>query len=109
MQLWIQAPFRDATMILNAEDNLIVPETVITKPVGRLDRASMVNALIRIVCPCRVAVVSCCKYCKCKADENCKKSNNRKFISITFKMIHINHEIFLFLLCCCFKIIYINH
>ena len=39
MQLWIQAPFRDASTLLNAEDhgfvtknNFLIPETNITKP-----------------------------------------------------------------------------
>jgi hypothetical protein len=75
-QLWTQAPFRDATTLLNAEDygferknNLTVPEIVITKPEGLLDpckcgKCARKNTGTR---PCRVAGVSCCKYCKCKA------------------------------------------
>ena len=39
MQLWIQAPFRDASTLLNGEDygfvtknNFLIPEIIITKP-----------------------------------------------------------------------------
>ena len=78
-QLWIQAPFRDATTLLNAEDygfeiknNLTVPGIVITKPEGLLDPCKCGKCARKNACPCRVAGVSCCKYCKCKAGENCK-------------------------------------
>ena len=79
MQLWIQAPFRDATTFLNAEDygferknNFFIPEIVITKPDGLLDPCKCGKCARRNGCPCRVAGVSCCKYCKCKASEECK-------------------------------------
>ena len=79
MQLWIQAPFRDATTLLHAEDygferknGLIAPEIVITKPEGLLDPCKCGKCARKNVCSCRVAGVSCCKYCKCKAGENCK-------------------------------------
>jgi hypothetical protein len=62
MQLWIQAPSRDATTLLNAEDygferknNLIVPEIVITKPEGLLDPCKCAKCARKNACPCRVA------------------------------------------------------
>ena len=79
MQLWIQAPFRDASTLLDAEDygferknNFIIPEIVITKPEGLLDPCKCGKCARKNACPCRVAGVSCCKYCKCKAGKNCK-------------------------------------
>ena len=62
MQLWIQAPSRDATTLLNAEDygferknNLTVPEIVITKPEGLLDPCKCAKCARKNACPCRVA------------------------------------------------------
>ena len=78
-QLWVQAPFRDATLILNAEDygfvrkgSLLVPEIVISKPEGLPDPCSCGKCAHKNGCPCRIACIHCCKYCKCKGGSNCK-------------------------------------
>ncbi|KAF3852772.1 hypothetical protein F7725_006127 [Dissostichus mawsoni] len=72
-QLWVQAPFRDATLIMNAESygfvrrgSLLVPEIVISKPEGLPDPCSCGKCARKNGCPCRVAGIRCCKYCKCK-------------------------------------------
>ena len=79
MQLWIQAPFRDASTLLNVEDygfvtknNFLIPEIIITKPDGLLDPCKCGKCARKNACPCRVAEVGCCKYYKCKAGESCK-------------------------------------
>ena len=79
MQLWIQAPFRDASMHMNAEsygferiDGELVPEIVISKPDSLPDPCKCAKCARKNVCPCRVAGIKCCKYCKCKCGEDCK-------------------------------------
>ena len=78
-QLWVQAPFRDASLIMNAESygfvrrgSLLVPEIVISKPKGLPDPCTCGKCARKNVCPCRIAVIKCCKYCKCKAGDCCK-------------------------------------
>ncbi|KAF3832797.1 hypothetical protein F7725_026462, partial [Dissostichus mawsoni] len=78
-QLWVQAPFRDATLIMNAESygfvrrgSLLVPEIVISKPEGLPDPCSCGKCARKNGCPCRVAGIRCCKYCKCKGGDCCK-------------------------------------
>ena len=79
MQLWIQAPFRDASLLMNAEsygferiDGELVPEIVISKPDSLPDPCKCGKCARQNVCPCRVAGIKCCKYCKCKSGEDCK-------------------------------------
>ena len=78
-QLWIQAPFRDAAILMNAEsygytrvNDLLVPEMVITKPEELPDPCKCGKCARKNVCPCRVARIKCCKYCKCKATNECR-------------------------------------
>ena len=78
-QLWVQAPFTDATSILNADAYgfirkgcLLVPEIVISKPEGLPDPCSCAKCAHKNGCPCRVAGIRCCKYCKCKGGNSCK-------------------------------------
>ena len=78
-QLWIQAPFRDATLDLTAESygyvrrgNLLIPEIVISKPEGLPDPCTCGKCARKNGCPCRVAGIKCCKYCKCKGGDWCK-------------------------------------
>ncbi|KAJ4939550.1 hypothetical protein JOQ06_028998, partial [Pogonophryne albipinna] len=78
-QLWVQAPFRDATSIMNAEnygfvrlDSSLVPEFVISKPEGLPDPCTCGKCARKNGCPCRVAGIKCCKYCKCKGGDCCK-------------------------------------
>ncbi|KAF3853607.1 hypothetical protein F7725_014295 [Dissostichus mawsoni] len=59
-QLWVQAPFRDATLIMNAESygfvrrgSLLVPEIVISKPEGLPDPCSCGKCARKNGCPCR--------------------------------------------------------
>ena len=79
MQLWIQAPFRDASLLLNAEsygferiNGDLVPEIVISKPDSLPDPCKCGKCARQNVCPCRVAGIKCCKYCKRKSGEDCK-------------------------------------
>ena len=72
-QLWVQAPFRDATTILDAESygfikrgSLLLPEIVISKPEGLLDPCTCGKCAHKNGCPCRIAKIKCFKYCKCK-------------------------------------------
>ena len=84
LQLWVQAPFKDATTITDAESygfvkrgSLLLPEIVISKPEGlpdpctcdKCDKCDRKNG-----CPCREAGIKCCKYCKCKGGDCCKNS-----------------------------------
>ena len=78
-QLWVQAPFRDATTIMRAEsygytrsDRLLVPEIVISKPEGLPDPCKCGKCAHKNSCVCRVAGIHCCKYCKCKGGDCCK-------------------------------------
>src|SRR4029434_1683290 len=80
-QLWVQAPFTDATSILNADaygfvrkGSLLVPEMVISKPEGLPDPCSCGKCAHKNGCPCRVAGIRCCKYCKCKGGNSCNNS-----------------------------------
>jgi hypothetical protein len=79
LQLWIQAPFRDASLLMNAEsyrferiDGELVPEIAISKPDSLPDPCKCGKCARKNVCPCRVAGIKCCKYCKCKSGEDCK-------------------------------------
>ncbi len=78
-QLWVQSPFRDATLIMNAESygfvrrgSLLVPEIVISKLEGLPDPCTCGKCARKNVCPCRLAGIHCCKYCKCKGGDCCK-------------------------------------
>ncbi|KAI4833001.1 hypothetical protein KUCAC02_015935 [Chaenocephalus aceratus] len=78
-QLWVQAPFRDATSIMNAENygfvrlgSSLIPEFVISKPEGLPDPCTCGKCARKNGCPCRVAGIKCCKYCKCKGGDCCK-------------------------------------
>ena len=80
-RLWIEAPFRDATLTMNPESygferrgTLLIPEIVITKPEGLLDTCMCGKCARKNGCPCRVAGVKCCKYCKCKGGDCCKNT-----------------------------------
>ena len=79
LQLWIQAPFRDATLLMNAEaygfkrrDNLLVPDIVISKPEGLPDPCTCGKCARNNSCRCRAAGIKCCKYCKCKGGTCCQ-------------------------------------
>ena len=79
LQLWIQAPFRDATLLMNAEaygferkDNLLLPEIVISKPEGLPDPCTCGKCARKNSCRCGVAGIKCCKYCKCKGGNCCQ-------------------------------------
>ena len=79
LQLWIQAPFRYASSLLNAESygierrgDLMVPEIVISKPEGLPDPCTCCKCARKNGCKCRVAGIKCCKYCKCKGGDCCK-------------------------------------
>ena len=79
VQLWIQAPHRDASQFLNAElygwetvDGILVPEVISAKPHGLPDPCKCGKCARKNVCPCRIAEVKCCRYCKCKAGDDCK-------------------------------------
>ena len=79
LQLWVQAPFRDATLTMNAEaygferrGNLLVPEIVISKPEGLPDPCTCCKCARKNGCRCRVAGIKCCKYCKCKGGDCCQ-------------------------------------
>ena len=79
VQSWIQAPFRDAAILMNAEsygysrmDDILVPEIVISKPEELPDPCKCGNCARKNVCLCRVAGIKCCKYCKCKAADEFK-------------------------------------
>ena len=78
-QLWVQTPFRDATLIMNAESygfirrgSLIVPEIVISKPEGLPDPCKCSKCAHKNGYSCRVAGIKCCKYCKCNRGDCCK-------------------------------------
>ena len=80
-QLWIQAPFRDATLEMNIESygfvrkgNLIVPDIVISKPEGLPDPCTCSKCTHKNGCRCREAGIKCCKYCKCKGGDSCQIS-----------------------------------
>ena len=79
VQLWVQAPLRDASLTMSAEaygyerrDNMLVPEIVITKPEGLPDPCTYGKCARRNGCCCRVAGIKCCKYCKCKGGDSCQ-------------------------------------
>ena len=79
VQLWIQAPFRNAAILMNAKsygysrmDDILVPEIVITKPEELLDPCRCGKCARKNVCPCRVVGIKCCKYCKYKAPDKCR-------------------------------------
>ena len=82
-QLWVQAPFRDASTILTAETFgferrgiVLVPKIVISKPEGLPDPCTCGKCTHKNGCRCRVAGLLCCKYCKCKAGDSCQNPNN---------------------------------
>jgi len=79
LQLWIQGPFRDATTNMTAEssgfvkkDGLLIPEVVISKPDGLPDPCTCGKCIRKNGCPCRVAGIKCCQFCKCKRGDSCK-------------------------------------
>ena len=79
VQLWVQAPFRDATLTMDAEaygferrENIMVPEIVISKPEGLPDPCTCGKCARKNGCCCRVAGIKCCKYCKCKGGDSCQ-------------------------------------
>jgi len=79
LQLWIQAPFRDASSTMNAEDygfrrvdNVLLPEIVISKPEGLPDSCTCGKCARKNSCRCRAAGIKCCKYCKCKGGDCCQ-------------------------------------
>lgn len=79
VQLWIQAPYRDASQYLNAElygwervDGNLVPEIICSKPDGLPDPCKCGKCARKNVCPCRISGIKCCRYCKCKAGDDCK-------------------------------------
>ena len=62
VQLWVQAPFRDATFIMNPEmygfersGGVLVPEMVTSKPEGLPDPCKCGKCARKNSCPCRVA------------------------------------------------------
>ena len=66
VQLWVQAPFRDASLTMDAEaygferreNNILVPETVISKPEGLPDPCICGKCAYKNGCCCRVATVN---------------------------------------------------
>lgn len=79
LQLCVQAPFRDATLTMNAKfysferrGSFLVPEIVISKPEGLQDPCTCGKCAHKNECPCWVAGIHCCKYCKSKGDDCCK-------------------------------------
>ena len=79
MQMWVQAPFRDATTTMNAEsygyvrrDSSLVPEFVISKPDNLPDPCTCGKCARKNGCRCRIAGIKCCKYCKCKGGDCCR-------------------------------------
>ena len=79
VQLWVQAPFRDASLTMDAEaygfkrrENILVPEIVISKPEGLPDPCTCGKCARKNGCCCRVAGIKCCKYCKCKGGDSCQ-------------------------------------
>ena len=79
VQLWVQAPFRDASLTMNAEaygferrKNTLVPEIVISKPEGLPDPCTCGKCARKNGCCSRVAGIKCCKYCKCKGGDSCQ-------------------------------------
>ena len=81
LQLWVQAPFKDAILIMNAEyygfvrrGSLLVPEIVISKPEGLPDPCTCGKCAHKNGCSCRVAGIKRCRYCKCRGGDCCKNS-----------------------------------
>ena len=79
MQMWVQAPFRDATTTMNTEsygyvrrDSSLVPEFVISKPDNLPDPCTCGKCARKNGCRCRIAGIKCCKYCKCKGGDCCR-------------------------------------
>ena len=67
-QLWVHAPFGDASLTTNAEScgyvrcgGLLMPETVLSKPEGLLDPCQCGKCACQNVCYHRVAGIKCCK------------------------------------------------
>ena len=73
-QLWVQAPFQDASTTTNVESHgyvrsggLLVSEIVLSQPEGLPDPSSRCGKCAhQKVCGCRIAEIKCCKYCKCE-------------------------------------------
>lgn len=79
LQLWTQAPFRDATLTMNAKfygfekrGSVLVPDIVISKHEGLQDPCTCSKSARKNRCPCRVAGIHCFKYCKSKRGDCCK-------------------------------------
>ena len=108
VQLWVQAPFRDASLTMDAEaydferrKNKLVPEIVISKPEGLPDPCTCGKCARKNGCCCRVAGIKCCKYCKFKGGDSNKHNNhvctvyyNAKFNKISkyirsYRVVHI--------------------
>ena len=82
-QLWVQAPFRDATTLLNAEfygfvrrDSGLIAEILTSKPEGLPDPCTCGKCARKNGCPCRLAGMPCCMYYKCKGGDSCKNTMN---------------------------------
>ena len=82
-QLWVQAPFRDATTLLNAEfygfvrrDSGLIAEILTSKPEGLPDPCTCGKCARKNGCPCRLAGMPCCMYCKCEGGDSCKNIMN---------------------------------
>lgn len=82
-QLWVQAPFGDASVTTNAESygyvrsgGLLIPEIVLSKPKDLPDPCRCGKCARQNVCSCRIAGIKCCKYCKCKGGNDCKNPVN---------------------------------
>ena len=78
-QLWIEAPFRDATLTMNPESygferrgTSLIHEIVITKPDDLPDPCMCGKCARKNGCRSRVAGIKCCK---CKGDDGCKNPN----------------------------------
>lgn len=73
------APFEDVSSTMKAESygfirsgDVLVPEIVISKPEDLPDPCKCGKCARKNGCPCRVAGIRCCKYCKCKAGDLCR-------------------------------------
>ena len=77
VELWVQAPFRDASLTMDdeaygfkrRENNILVPEIVISKPEGFPDPCACGKCACKNGYCCRVAGI---KYCKCNRGDSCQ-------------------------------------
>ena len=83
VQLWVLAPFRDASLSMDAkaygfkrrENNILVPEIVISKPEGLPDPCTCGKCACKNRFCCRVAWIKCYKYCKFQGGNTCSCQN----------------------------------